>query len=87
MSAQWTGQVASPPATIPTITSLPSRTNLVQERAAEQFTPVVEFEVLAGAGEVNRLAGTRQRLCARCHLDSRSVGDRDDPLSELNWIG
>jgi hypothetical protein len=50
----------------------------MQERTAEQFAPLVEFKVLTGAGEVNRIAFADQwkRLDDGCNLRSRSVGDR-----------
>ena len=66
----WSGRVPSSDGSDDNVLAVTY--HLMQERTAEQFAPIVEFEVLVGTGEVDRLAGThkRQRLCARCHLEA-----------------
>jgi hypothetical protein len=49
MSARWTGQVAFSDGSDDNVLAVVH--DLMRERTAEQFTPVVEFEVLAGSGE------------------------------------
>src|ERR1700733_10631119 len=62
--------------------------DLMQERPPDQFAPLVEFEVLAGAREVDRLALANQseRIDSRRYFRSRSVGDRNDLPGELDRI-
>src|ERR1700742_4920402 len=62
--------------------------DLVQERPANQFTTLVEFDVLTGASEIDRLAlaHERKRLDAGRHLGAGAVGDVDDLLGEVDRI-
>ena len=51
--------------------------DLMQERPPDQFAPLVEFEVRAGAREVDcfALANQGERIDSRRYFRSRSVGD------------